>query len=379
MSTMYSKPLTVVQILPALQSGGVERGTLEVGKYLVGLGHRSIVISAGGRMVPQLLAEGSEHVTMSIGRKSLLTLALIPKLIRTLREQHVDIVHVRSRFPAWIVKLALKCMATSQRPKWITTVHGQYSVNAYSRIMTEGDEVIVISNTIQAYVCANYPVDVAKLHLNYRGVDPVQFPYRYQPSTTWLDAWYAQFPETKGKFIITLPARVTRWKGQEDLCQILAELKQAIPNIHGLLVGEVKSDKVDFFNELKDKVRTLGIAQHITFTGHRSDLRDIMAISNVVLSLSHAPEAFGRVTLEALSMGVPVLAYAHGGVDEQLAVVFPQGRVQPKNYLEASRRLLAWFASPPIVEPTTHFSLNAMLENTLTVYQTALAKKNVRA
>jgi glycosyltransferase involved in cell wall biosynthesis len=214
--------------------------------------------------------------------------------------------------------------------------------------------------------------------LNYRGVDPEQFPYHYQPSTTWLDAWYAQFPETKGKFIITLPARVTRWKGQEDLCEILAELKQAIPNIHGLIVGEVKSDKVDFFNNLKDKVRTLDIVQHITFTGHRNDLRDIMAISNVVLSLSHAPEAFGRVTLEALAMGVPVLAYAHGGVDEQLAVVFPQGRVQPKNYLEASRRLLAWFASPPIVEPTAHFSLNTMLENTLTVYQTALAKKNAR-
>lgn len=367
-------PLTVLQILPALESGGVERGTLEVGHYLANKGHRSLVISAGGRMVKQLLEEGSEHFTWTIGKKSLWTLRFIPKLVRFLKDNKVDVIHVRSRFPAWICKIALSLLPAAKRPVFITTVHGQYSANRYSRIMTEGDEVIVISKAIETYVRQNYPVN-GQLHLNYRGIDPTQFSYQYQPSDQWLSAWYAQYPHLASKFVITLPARITRWKGQEDLCHILAALKNNIPNIHALVVGEIKREKKDFFNELKINVQKMDLASFITFTDHRSDVREIMAVSDVVLSLSHEPEAFGRVPIEALAMGVPVAAYAHGGVAEQLAKVFPEGAVLPKNYLGVARKIQAWHDKKPVVLPTTAFRLQTMLDNTLRVYQTALRKK----
>jgi glycosyltransferase involved in cell wall biosynthesis len=167
---------------------------------------------------------------------------------------------------------------------------------------------------------------------------------------------------------------MTRWKGQEDLCHIVAALKDEISNIHGLIVGEIKRDKEDFYKELKKLVKQLGIESYLTFTDHRNDVREVMAISDVVLSLSHEPEAFGRTPIEALAMGVPVVGYAHGGVAEQLDVVFPQGRVKPKNYLGAARRIKEWHDEMPTVAPTTAFRLQTMLDNTLTVYQKALAR-----
>ncbi|HYN53766.1 MAG TPA: glycosyltransferase, partial [Methylotenera sp.] len=187
MSSVVNRKLTVVQVLPALQSGGVERGTLEVGKYLVEQGHRSIVISDNGRLVNQLIEEGSEHIHWPIGRKSLLTLRFIPHLIAFLKDNEVDVLHVRSRFPAWICYLAWKIMPVSKRPHLITTVHGTYSISPYSAIMTKGEQVIVISKMIRDYVLKNYRVNPDKLHLNYRGVDEQSFPYAYQPTKEWLE------------------------------------------------------------------------------------------------------------------------------------------------------------------------------------------------
>jgi hypothetical protein len=209
--------LTVVQVLPALDAGGVERGTLEVGKHLVECGHRSIVISGGGRLVEQLEREGSEHVQWDIGRKSPWTLRLIPQLRRFLRQNRVDIIHARSRLPAWICYLAWKGMPPKGRPHFITTVHGLYSVNAYSAIMTKGERVITVSQTVDDYVRKNYPkTDPGKLRLIYRGVDSSAFPRGHRPSAEWLERWYRQHPRTRNKTLITLPARITRWKGQQD-------------------------------------------------------------------------------------------------------------------------------------------------------------------
>lgn len=282
-----SKKLTVLQVLPALESGGVERGTVELGQYLTQQGHRSLVMSAGGRMVSQLVQAGTTHITLPVGKKSLLTFALIPRLIRTLSTEKVDVLHVRSRMPAWVCKFALFLMPKSRRPVLVTTVHGQYSVSRYSAVMTKSDAVIVISEHIKAYVLANYPQAAMPLYLNYRGVDPEQFPYQYQPSEAWLASWYQTYPALQSKFVITLPARVTRWKGHEDLCHLIADLKQTIPEVHALVVGEVKQDKQAFLSELEGLIQTLDIAEHVTFTGHRADVREIMASSDVVVSLSH--------------------------------------------------------------------------------------------
>lgn len=363
------RKLTVVQILPALESGGVERGTLEVGKHLVEHGHRSIVISAGGRLVEQLQREGSRHVAWDIGRKSLWTLRLIPRLRRFLRDNRVDILHARSRMPAWIGYLAWRGMDPKTRPHFVTTVHGPYSVNTYSAVMTKGERVIVISKMIRDYVLSNYPgVDAGKLRLIYRGVDPGHFRHGYRPPDAWLADWYRQFPHTRGKRLITLPARITRWKGQEDFIELLAQIKDHAPEAHGLIVGETKPGKEHFLEQLQARAADLGVADRVTFTGHRSDLREVMAISDIVLSLSREPEAFGRTTIEALGLGVPVIAYDHGGVGEQLATILPAGAI-PVGAIEPAARLVqAWLAAPPPVPETHAFTLHNMLSATLALY-----------
>lgn len=371
-----TRKLTVLQVLPALESGGVERGTLEVGKYLVEHGHRSIVMSAGGRMVEQLLTEGSEHVAWDIGRKCLWTLRLVPRLRRFLRDNQVDILHVRSRMPGWVCYLAWKGMDPKTRPHFVTTIHGLYSVNAYSAVMAKGERVIVISEMIREYVQKNYPgADPGKLRLIYRGVDPEAFPYGHQPDQAWLDKWYAQFPQTRGKKLVTLPARITRWKGQEDFIELVARIKDRAPDAHGLVVGETKKGKGRFLDELKAKAVTLGVADRVTFTGHRSDLREIMAISNIVLSLSREPEAFGRTTIEALSLGVPVVGYSHGGVGEQLTTVLPEGGLPVGDVGRVSDLVQRWLVEPALVARQQPFTLEHMLKTTLSVYKELTADK----
>jgi glycosyltransferase involved in cell wall biosynthesis len=361
--------LTVVQVLPALESGGVERGTLEVGKYLVEHGHRSIVISAGGRMVEQLVREGSEHVRWDIGRKSLWTLRLVPQLRRFLRENRVDILHARSRMPAWVAWLAWRGMNPATRPRFITTVHGLYSVNPYSAIMTQGESIIAVSETVREYVLKHYPrTDPARITVIPRGIDPTAYPWGYRPADAWLAAWRAQYPALQGHKVITLPGRITRLKGHEDFIALIARLKARGEPVHGLIVGGAEVKKQAYLSELKAKVTAAGLGRDITFTGQRSDLREIMAVSDLVLSLSTKPESFGRTVLEALSMGVPVVGYAHGGVGEQLTRLYPQGCVPLGDLDGLVRQCRAIEAATRITPLTPPPTLQDMLTATLNRY-----------
>ena len=139
--------LTVMQLLPALEVGGVERGTLEIARALVNRGHRALVVSAGGPMVEELRSLGALHIERPIGRKSLRVLGCIRGLRDVIAQQGVDIVHARSRLPAWIGYRAVSGLPPDRRPRWITTVHGPYSVNAYSRIMASGSRLKISSSS----------------------------------------------------------------------------------------------------------------------------------------------------------------------------------------------------------------------------------------
>jgi len=142
---MTNKPLTVIQVLPALNGGGVEKGTLEIGHHLSKNSHRSIVVSAGGRLVDHLTQEGSQHICADIGAKKLSTLKYILWFRQLLTDIQPDIIHLRSRLPAWICYMAWKSLPASQRPHFVTTFHGQHSVNRYSKIMACGERVITVS------------------------------------------------------------------------------------------------------------------------------------------------------------------------------------------------------------------------------------------
>ncbi len=356
-------------MLPALEAGGVERGSLEVGAALVRAGHRSLVMAEGGRLVEELTAAGSEHISWPVGHKSLASLRWVPRLRRLLREQSVDILHLRSRLPAWIGWLAWRGMDPATRPRLVTTVHGFYSVNRYSAVMTRGERVIAVSDSVRAYILNNYPaVNADVIRVIHRGVDRQRYPSGFTPAPDWLQAWHAQYPTLQHKYLVTLPGRLTRWKGQEDFIRIIAALvKQGLP-VHGLLVGDAHARKQAFRQELEQAVRDAGLESHISFTGHRSDLREILAVSDAVLSLSTDPEAFGRTTIEALSLGTPVVGYDHGGVAEQLAAVLPDGRAPVGDWRAVSECLARWYVSPPQLAEQHPFTLEAMLSATLQVY-----------
>lgn len=367
---MAGKRLTVLQMLPALESGGVERGTLEVANELVRQGHRSLVMSAGGRLVAELVERGSEHVAWPVGRKSLWTLRLVKPFRRFLRDQQVDILHLRSRMPAWLGYLAWRGMPKASRPRLVTTVHGFYSVNFYSAVMTRGERVICVSNPVRDYVVNNYPkVDKGKLQVIHRGVDPQMYPYGYLPGAHWVAEWYRQYPMLQEDYVITLPGRITRLKGHEDFIDIIAELVSRGCAVRGLIVGGAHPRKQAYARELERKIEDNDLLGRVIMTGHRSDLREVLAMSDVVLSLSSVPESFGRTTLEALSIGKPVCAYAHGGVSEQLAAILPEGAVPVGDKDAVVERLAQWYQQPPRVPERHDFTLQQMLEQTLAVYQ----------
>lgn len=362
-------PLTVLQLLPELEVGGVEQGTLEIAEALVAAGHRALVVSAGGRMVERLEAVGGEHHRLAVGRKHPSTLLLIRKLRELCRAEHVDVIHARSRLPAWIGYFARNGMPVEIRPRWITTVHGPYTVNRYSRIMVSGEHVIAISDFIRDYIRTSYSdIPATKITVIPRGVDRGQFSYGYQPSTTWMREWQASNPMLAGKRLLCLPARLTRWKGQQDFIQLMALLCARHLPVHGLIVGGSHPRKREFEVELKDTVTRLGLGAQISFLGQRSDMREILAVSDLVFSLTREPEAFGRTTIEALSLSRPVIGYDHGGTGELLRAIYPAGLVPIGNIEAAAARAVEFLAHCPLVPAVHHYTLERMQQATLALY-----------
>lgn len=376
---MAGRALTVVQVLPALESGGVERGTLEVADALVRAGHRSIVVSAGGRLVEALVAAGSEHVNLPVGRKALRTLATVRPLRRLLAGTRADILHVRSRLPAWIAWLAWRGLPASDRPHLVTTVHGLYSVGRYSAIMTRGERVIAVSDTVRRYVLDNYPaVDPGRVVTIQRGVDRAEFPYGYRPDPDWLATWYGQYPFLRTRRVLTLPGRLTRLKGHEEFIDLVASLVAQGLEVHGLIVGYLDPARQAYVSELQRRIGDRGMTDRITFTGQRTDIREVYAVSDLVLSLSRKPESFGRTVLEALCLGTPVLGYAHGGVGEILERLYPAGRVAAGDAAVLAARAAALLTNPVAVPQQDAFSLADMLGNTLDLYR-SLVTGNAQA
>lgn len=364
------KKLTVLQLLPALESGGVERGTLEVAQALIEQGHRALVMSAGGRLTAPLQALGAEHTTWPIGKKSIRTLLLVNRLRQFLTEQKVDIIHARSRVPAWIAWLAWREMNPATRPRFVTTVHGLYGVNRYSRIMAQGERVIAVSNTVRDYILQAWPETLPwRITVIPRGVDAHAYPYGYVPDARWKQQFFEAFPAASGKLILSLPGRITRLKGHEDFIEIVRRLKKRGLPVYGLIAGGAAASKQRYLHKLRYRVRSMGLEHDIGFTGQRDDLKNILAMSNLVLSLSTQPESFGRTTLEALRLGVPTAGYDHGGVGEILRTVYPEGLLLRDQIDDTSRRIADLLQHPVTVPKGDFYPLQAMLNRTLAVYE----------
>ena len=364
--------MKVLQALPALHSGGVERGTAEFAAELVKRGHTSYVVSSGGPLAEQLDREGSTHFLQPIHRKSLASFGQIWPMRQLLLQLAPDIVHVRSRMPAWIIHLALKTLPADKRPAVVSTFHGMYSVNAYSAVMTKADHLIAVSHCVKDYIQTNYPVPEDKITVIHRGVNQEAFTGQ-QVDRAWQQQFLTEHPQLAGKKLIMMPGRLSRWKGQLEFLKVMARVVQEQPDCHGLIVGGAEPKKAHFEQELKEQCRQLGLQSHVTFLGQRSDIHQLYLLANVVCHLSTKPEPFGRTVTEALASGTPVVAYNRGGAAESLQACFPKGLVEPDNVEQFSERVMALINDPPgALYVPQEFWLEAQVEETLKVYHQVL-------
>jgi glycosyltransferase involved in cell wall biosynthesis len=324
-------------------------------------------------MVNELTSAGSEHFERRLGSKSPLTVGHVPWLRSFLNRQQVDVIDIHSRMPGWITWLTWKSLPASRRPALVSTLHGLHSTGLYSSVMCRGEQVIVVSETVRDYVRKNYPfVPEDRLHLIHRGIDSNAWPRGFQPDEAWKSSFFQQFPNAAGKPLLTLAGRITRLKGHDTFLNLLAELRDRGVAAHGLIVGGTDPRKSAYADEIRSLAASLKLDQHVTFTGQRSDLKQIYAASAIVYSLSSTPESFGRTVAEALAIGTPVVGWNHGGVAEILAAQFPLGAVSVNDMamlLEHSRQLLT--TTPQPAPGPNSFELSTMLRRTLDIYSLA--------
>ena len=364
--------MKILQILPELNIGGVERGVLDLSKALVAQGHESYVISNGGKLEASLIASGGKHISMPIHKKRLKTLKLSDDLFNVLVDINPDVVHVRSRMPAWVTYRAFKNF-TKKRPVYISTFHGLYSFPIYSRVMAKVDHVISISKTVEEYIKSTYQVSSDNISVIPRGCDLHEF--NQEPlSDQWKQSWYEEFPQTLNKKILTIPARITKWKGVDDFIDLIKIIND--DNIHGLVVGPVSKSKEKYFKKLQAKVKLANLESRVTFCGSRSDIVNIYKLSDIVFNLSKTPEPFGRTTIEAASVGTKIMGWNHGGTKEILNELFPQGLLKLGDIKGLKKKTIELVYNDDSKPKPNTFTSERMIDRTLEVYRSLLMKSS---
>ena len=359
--------MKVLQILPQLNIGGVERGTLDLSKALIQNGHDAFVISGGGILVNELEKSGATHYEMPVHIKSLKTLFLAKKLSEKILSINPDIVHVRSRMPAWVNYRAFKKI--QNKPVLVSTFHGLYSFPIYSKVMSFVDHTIAISNTVESYIIQNYDLEKKDITIIPRGCDPNTFNnVSIDPKEK--DDLLNEFPQIKGKKVLTIPGRITKWKGIAEFIQLMSLLDDSY---HGLVVGPIAKSKKRYFSKLLEKVSSLNLDNRITFTGSRRDISNIYKISDIVYNLSQTPEPFGRTMIEAIACGTKVVGWNHGGASEILKKLFPQGLVD-LDKMEKLRDTTVTIANSSSTPSENTFTAKRMTDSTIDLYNKLLKK-----
>jgi glycosyltransferase involved in cell wall biosynthesis len=360
--------MKILQILPELNIGGVERGVCDLSKALVEQGHQSFVISNGGKLESSLVASGGKHISMPVHIKRFKTLKLAKELYEVILDVNPDIIHVRSRMPAWVTYHALKKFKNN-KPVHVSTFHGLYSFPIYSKVMANVDHIISISNTVEDYIKTTYKVLDEKITVIPRGCDLSEF--NQEPlDQSWKDEWYKEFPQTLNKKIIMLPARITKWKGVDDFINLINLINDE--SIHAIVVGPVSKSKQKFFKKLQSKVQKLNLETKITFCGSRSDIVNVYKFADIVYNLSKTPEPFGRTTIEAASVGTKIMGWDHGGTKEILSELFPDGLVKLDDIQALKEKTLELLSDDDKKPKPNTFTSERMINSTLEVYRSLL-------
>jgi len=293
--------MNILQILPELNVGGVETGTVDLAKYLVDGGHRSIVVSNGGILVAQLQSEGSKHYTLPVHKKNVFTAwACVGKLVTIIRNEKIDIVHARSRVPAWIAFFA--CRQTEAH--FLTTCHGYYSTNFLSRVMGWGKMIIAISEIIGRHMIEDFSTPAENIRVIPRSVDLNKFNVPRPPKTD------------KKSFTVCIIGRITPLKGHPYFLKAMARVLNQMPSVRVQIIGDAPAKKQPYKDELILLTKRLGIADKVEFMGNRRDIPQLLSKADCLVLSTITHEAFGRVIIEAQAAGVPVVATQVGGVTE---------------------------------------------------------------
>jgi glycosyltransferase involved in cell wall biosynthesis len=374
------RPPRVLQVLPRLASGGVERGTIEISAALAAAGWGTYVASAGGKMTHELTRHDATHITMPLASKNPLVMhGNIARLAALIEEHDIDIVHARSRAPAW------SAWAASRRTgrHFVTTFHNAYGDATrlrrwYNSVMGRGERVIAISYFVAEHAAAVYGIGADRLRVIQRGVDLARFdPQRVSAERVIQLAKRWRLPDDRP--IIMLPGRLTRWKGQLDLVAAIAALGSR--DVLCLLVGSDEG-RPSFRRELERTIAARGLGEVFQLVDDCNDMPAALMLADVVVSASNRPEGFGRVIVEAQAMGRPVVATDHGGARETILSnetgwLVPPGDPQALAGAIAEALSLngderAILAERAIAHARDRFGIERMCNETLAVYQEIL-------
>lgn len=312
---MAEKEMVIMQVLPALEIGGVERGTIEIASALKKAGIRNYVCSNGGKMVPELDRLGVEHIQLPVHSKNPIRMYLnARKIAKIVKEKGITLMHVRSRAPAWAVKWASQMTGVP----FMTTFHGVYGVKPaikkyYNVVMTQGVRMIAISEHVKKQVLRDYQMDESKIRLVHRGADTDRFNPEKVTQNQIEDLMKRHnIPEDKP--IIMLQGRLTNWKGQLAMIEVLQKMKHK--DVTLLLIGHHQG-RTDYYDELAAQINKLPPQTNVLiFALPGKDMPTVNLLSDIVVSASLKPEPFGRAMPEAQAMGKIVVAFNHGGAAE---------------------------------------------------------------
>jgi len=358
--------MNILQVLPALNVGGVETGTLDSAKHLTRLGHKAVVVSNGGELVKELEACGAIHYQLPVHKKSIFTiLKMIPRLAEIIKKEEIDIVHARSRVPAWIAYFSARQTNTI----FITTCHGYYKKHAFSQVMGWAKRVIVLSNVIARHMIEDFEVPYERIRLVPRSVDLEKFKY-INPDK-----------KKRGEFNVGIIGRITPIKGHLHFIKAMAKVVRVIPRLKIWIVGDAPPSKEAYKEQLQVLVRRLGLWHCTEFLGTQRDIPAILSHLDLLVLATTTHEAFGRVIIEAQAAGVPVVATEVGGVVDIIENNKTGLFVPPADPRSMSEAVIRIFKEPKLASGLAEeaykkviekYNLGIMVKNTLDVYKDAL-------
>lgn len=308
---------TILQIIPELEAGGAERTTIDIADGLVQAGARALVAATGGRLIAELQSKGGEWIEFPAKTKNPLRMWWnIGKLVKIFRAENVQVVHARSRAPAWVAYFAAKRLGLP----FVTTYHGSYSAKSaaktlYNSIMARGDVVIANSIYTGELIRQNHPISNGRIRVIYRGTDLNAFSSS-SISSDRIFKMRSSWGLIEDERVVLLAARLTPWKGARVLIEAASLLKKrGINNVVYVLAGDPQG-RLTYVKELDDIVMRNDLSGIVRRVGHVSDVAAAVFTASVITVPSTAPEAFGRVAVEAQALGTPVIVSDLGAVPE---------------------------------------------------------------